>query len=182
MIGLLFLGILALWCLFALALSVSVMRRLSRYRVRWLLGLLVFAGLLVLPLADDIAGGREFAALCRAEGPIAIDRARASGRPVYSTLGDYKEVPGTLLPVHARQRDFFDAGTGERLFAYRELTAYGGWLSEVLRFSETTMPFTFDNSCNPGGNGRLEVLFRELDMRVVDRPEAKHEPAASSWP
>lgn len=181
MIGLLVLGVLALWCLVALAFSLGVLRLLSRYRVRWPLALLVFAGLLVLPLADDILGGREFAALCRAEGPIAVDRERAAGRTVYDQLGDDKEVPGTLLPVHARQWDFFDVETGERVFGFRTLTAYGGWLSEVLRFSETAMPWTFDGHCDPAGNGRLEALLRELHItRVKERPEPKGEPAASS--
>lgn len=177
MAGLTILGMLALWCLAALLLALGVLRLLSRYRVRWLLAPLVFAGLLVLPLADDILGGREFAALCKAEGPIVIDRERAAGRTVYGELGEYQEVPGTLLPVHARQRDFFDVETGERVFGYRMLTAYGGGLSEVLRFSETAVPWTFDGSCDPGGQGRLEALFRELHITLVKRPP---EPKPSS--
>lgn len=180
MIGLLFLGVLALWCLVALAFSLGVARLLARYRVRWPLALLVFAGLLVLPLADDISGGREFAALCKAEGPLAVDRERAAGRRVYLVLADYKEVPGTLLPVYARQWDVVDVATGEKLAGFRELKSRGGWLSEVLRFSETATPFTFDGSCDPGGNGRLEALFRELHITRVKRPVPKSEPAASS--
>lgn len=180
MIGLLFLGVLAFWCLVALAFSLGVLRLLSRYRVRWPLALLIFAGMLVLPLADDISGGREFAALCKAEGPIAVDRERAAGRSVYVAVGDYKEVPGPLLPVYARQWDVVDVETGERVFGFRELASHGGWLSEVLRFSETAKPFTFDSSCDPGGNGRLEALFRELHLTRVKRPEPEPEPAPSS--
>lgn len=170
MIGLALLAMLVLWALAALVLALGVVHLLGRFRLRWPLGLLVFAGLLVLPLADEFAGGREFAALCKANGGITVDRARAAGRTVFEAPAQFREIPGTRVPVFARQADFIDIKTGEKLLGFRELQARGGGLSEALRFSGSSTPLTFDGSCNPGAGGRLQALFKELGMRLVRHP------------
>lgn len=183
MMGLFVLCVIALWCLLVFLAARGVFQRLSGRRLRWPLALLAFAALLVLPVLDEVVGGREFAALCEANGGITVDRDKAFGRTVYEARASYREVPGTLLPVRALQADFIDIDSGEKVLGFRQLQARGGWLSGVLLLSENHVPLTFNGNCNPGGGGRLPALYEELHMTFTRTPKQarapRHDPPAT---
>lgn len=171
MSGLLFFGALALWCLVAALMAAGVVRVLPGGRWRVPAGLAVFACLLVLPVADELAGAREFSALCQANSTIEFDPARAAGRTVYPDYGAFAPVEGSALAVQVLSADYRDVETGESLVRYRLFEAQGGWLAEVLRFSETRVPLTFDGRCDPGGQGRLAALFQKHHITLTRRPK-----------
>jgi hypothetical protein len=171
MIGVVFLFTIAGWCVIAFVIALGVARLLPWYWIRWFVGVSLFAGLLILPLGDEITGGREFAQLCRANSAIDVNQDKAIGRTVYEADGEFTEVAGTNLPVFERSVDFIDADTGEKVLGFRQLKTPGGGLSEALRFSETHVPLTFDGECNPGENGGLESLFEKLHITRIKKPK-----------
>ena len=170
MTGLVFLVLLAIWCLLVALFTCGILRLLARLWWRWPVAALAFPTLLVAPLMDEIIGGREFAALCEANSRIRIHQDSARDRPVYEASAQFTRVGDTRLPVMSRLSEFVDADTGDTLISYREYSTQGGWLSEWLRFSDSREPLTFVGGCNPGGRGRLAALLEERNMTLVRRP------------
>ena len=171
MTGLLSLFAAAIWLLIVVAVARFVSFLLPRNGWRWPVVLTVCAVMIVLPVLDEIIGRRQFAALCEANSGFDVDRDRAAGKTVFEAPAEFTQTGDTLLPVYSRPSDFIDAETGERVLGFREFAAHGGWLSAVLRFSDSRGPLTFDGWCNPGGQGRLAALFKELNITLVRRPE-----------
>jgi len=171
MIALLVLLFVALWFGVVVLLAVALAKALPVRWWRWPVAGAALVAALVAPLADEIIGGRQFAALCQANSRIHVERGSAAGRRVYEADAAFVDVEGTVLPVRSIRIDFIDADTGESVVGYRELSARGGWLSQWLRFSETRVPLTFEGSCSPAGRGRLAALFKERHITLIRRPK-----------
>jgi hypothetical protein len=174
MTGLFLLLVMAIWFGIVCLLAVAIARFFSRSWLRWFAGGLVFVLVLPLPLADEIVGGRQFAALCRANSSMQVDRRAAAGKTVYPADAEWVKVPGTWVPIDVMPIRYVDAGTGETVISFNEFTASGGWLSHRLGLSESRAPFTFDGWCSPGDQGAARKLFKELSITPIPRPETNN--------
>jgi hypothetical protein len=123
---------------------------------------------------DEIVGGRQFAALCRANSSMKVDRRAAAGKTVYPAHAEWVKVPGTWVPIDVMPNRYLDADTGETVVSFNEFMASGGWLSHRLGLSESKAPFTFRGWCRPGGPNGIVDLFAELRITLIRPPETNN--------
>ena len=166
--GLIFLAVIGLWVAFVLWLSRFIFKKLPRQWWRIPTSIMLFVVLLLLPVIDELVGGRQFKQLCEANSTIHVDRATAVGRTVYLALTPEVEIKGTWVRVVLWPVRFVDATTGEVVVSYNRLQAVGG---RFLKISEGHVPLTFDGTCEPGDQYTLEKLFKELRITLIRRPE-----------
>jgi hypothetical protein len=84
--------------------------------------------LLIVPIADELIGMREFEALCQLHGVSRADLSRARGKSVKFGYGERKLVSHTLMPIRESDVWLTDAMGGETLAHYKNYYAAGGWL------------------------------------------------------
>lgn len=167
--GLFLLSVAAVWFFFVWRLTVLLTKKMPSGVMTTIAEYLLFAVLLVLPLADEIVGGRQFAQLCKENSKIQVDRVNAAGKTVYlSDLPDI-QIKGTWVPIRLQLWRFVDTRTGEPVVSYNILYATGGRLVRTLSIFEGNVPLTFKSSCEPGGRVDSLKLFKELGVTQVQR-------------
>lgn len=168
MTGILLIAVTLAWLLIVIWLSKTIGKKLPLTWLRLLVGLLVFAVLLPLPLIDEIVGGRQFERLCKENSTIQVDRATAAGKTVYFAPEPPIEIKDAWLRIVLQPHRFVDAVTGVSVLGYNTLTAEGGRFIHALRISEGDMPLTFRGSCGPKEN--TKELVKSLGIVALDRP------------
>jgi hypothetical protein len=171
MTGIYLLVVAAIWVTAVIWLSKIVIRKLPVTTWRIPIALVIFAALLLLPLADEIVGGRQFEQLCKENSTIQVDRAKAIGRTVYLAELPDVEIVGKWVRIVLKQWRFVDATTHETVVSYNTLMAVGGRLIRMLGISEGGVPLTFKGTCEPGGVVDPLKLFRELEVTQIRRSE-----------
>jgi hypothetical protein len=171
MTGIYLLVVAAIWVTAVIWLSNIVTRELPVTTWRIPIALVIFAALLLLPLADEIVGGRQFEQLCKENSTIQVDRAKAIGRTVYLAELPDVEIVGKWVRIVLKQWRFVDATTHETVVSYNTLMAVGGRLIRTLGISEGGVPLTFKGTCEPGGVVDPLKLFRELEVTQIRRSE-----------
>lgn len=148
MTGLALLALLALWVWVVKRIASAAVRGVAHRVLRWCLGLLVFAVVLPLPVADELFAKHQINALCREGAVLRIDEQKIKGRRVrvaYEPLN--AEVPGVAIPVTFSKLVLRDADTGEDLGSRGHYVVKGGWLIRTLGFSESNSPLTTESHC-----------------------------------
>lgn len=172
MTGILFLGVVILWIGIAIALARAMTRNVTPGVKRTVAGVLVFALLLPLPVADEIVGGFQLRTLCR-EGAVArYDEERLRGRTVRMRLEPNPGAPSVLqtptrrvpalIPIEEQTEEWIDVSTGEVLLSQKAYSARGGLLIRTLGISNSDSPLTIDPrwcAINAG------PLFQRLGVR-----------------
>ena len=160
MIGLLFLGLIALWFVVVLWLARNVARRLPPGKLRvaavWILVLVFIA----LPLGDEIAGGFQMRALCKSAA-LKVDAEKIRGRRVrVNTDPANQDVDGTSVRVLYSSSSYRDAGTAEELASSGRYVANGGWLIRTLSTDGCITPLTFPSTCD----GEMKLADHEFKL------------------
>lgn len=170
MTGFLLLFVMAIWLAVVMWLSKILTKKLPTATWRIPVAAVIFAGLLPLPLIDEIVGGRQFESLCKENSTIQVDRATAVGRTVYLAQTPDVEIKGTWVRVVLKPWRFVDATTGETVVSYNDLIAEGGRLIQSLGISEGGMPLTFKGTCVPANRPGSAQTFRPLGITYIERP------------
>lgn len=166
MTGIFLIGVMGLWLVAALLITAFITRKLPRRLGTFLIRASLFVVLLAAPLADEIIGGFQFRALCRAEAVMKVDEKKAAGKKLKLKLSDGKTVSNTLVAVREQTWYYLDAQNGEVLVSYKTLHAKGGWLIRTLGISETNAPLTFDNACGPA---EAKTMFSRLNIEILHK-------------
>lgn len=167
--GLILFFVIGLWLAFAIWLSKTITKKLPIAWWRIPVGVLVFGVLLLLPVIDEIVGGRQFEQLCKDNSTIQVNRATAVGKTVYLAQTPDVEIKGTSVRVVLKPWRYVDATTGELVVSYNTLQAVGG---RFLKISEGHVPLTFNGYCAPGGSRvYADKLFKELRVTQIQRSE-----------
>ena len=139
MTGILLLIVVGAWLWVCIVIARGLMRRLGTNPWRWLLGPVVFATLLIAPVADEIVGGIQFKAMCEREAVLKIDAEKVRGRTL-KQVGVQSFPANTVLRIERWQNSFVEAKSGEEMASYVWLRASGGWLIRALQISEGNAP------------------------------------------
>jgi hypothetical protein len=160
MIGLLVLGILALW----VAAAFWMARRLARAipmkaGARPWASFGLFVLIFLLPVADELAARPSFNALCREGSTERIDAQRIAGRTVRLVVNPRNaRLKGTFVPVYHSHFEYRDAQTGDVLGGYEVYLAEGGLIARKLRFP-TSRPLTGAFLCAPEDEGSIPKRY-----------------------
>lgn len=161
MIGLLFLGVVALWLFTARWLAKRATRRLAQGKLRMAVVLALTAVLIALPLSDEIIGGFQLSALCKKNAVFKVDAERIRGKTVRSVADPSNEdVKGTPIRIYYSHLSYRDIDTNEELASYTRYVAEGGWLIRMLSMDDHIKPLTFESTCDP-------TPSTEYGLRVV---------------
>tara|TARA_R110001592_G_scaffold268897_2_gene535203 strand:- start:1550 stop:2062 length:513 start_codon:yes stop_codon:yes gene_type:complete len=160
MSGIILIIILAIWFYVVLKLSglfVSKMK-LGKKRsfFRFFLGIIFFLA----PVADDIAGGFQFRALCHSKDVLIYDAENAEGRTVQLKDSADRRL-NKIIPISEQKWEWVDSSTGEALVIYKDYHAKGGWLSRSIGFPQGSPPYTFNGYC---GSKKARLIFDELNI------------------
>ena len=165
MTGILLLVVVGLWLLACIAITLALMRRLGTRPWRWLVGPVVFAALLIAPVADEILGGIQFKAMCERQAVLKIDAEKVRGRTL-KRLWVESFPANTVLRVRRVTYQLLDVGNGEEVGKYATLSVGGGWLIRTLGISEGNAPLLINPmSCDPIRHSRVDEEYGFVFVR-----------------
>lgn len=133
MSALLFLLVVLFWGAVASVLVFKLVKRVP-LAIGWRAALWFVATplLLVAPMADEIAGARQFEALCRPENAIKVHFKVAHPRDLLEVFQQRDTVPGRLIPISIQQVDYLDGKTGTLAASIKVYSTEGGWFSRKI--------------------------------------------------
>ena len=170
--GLIVLFIIGLWIFLVSKLATFLSRLLPANKFSPALKVLLFVLLLVMPFMDEIIGGFQFRALCKAETHIEYDKNKLVNMTVYSDLLDEVKIAGMAVPVSSQAWNYPNVETKELLLSYKVFDADGGWLSRWIDFNSVHQPYTFKGHCGPGWT-KVDELFKNLNVTVIRKSSGK---------
>lgn len=133
MSAILFLLVVLFWAAVASALAFKLVRPIPiAVAARVALGLVVAPLLFVLPMADEIAGARQFEALCRPENAVQVHFKVGHLRDLREVHKGNGTVAGRLIPIGVQQTDYLDRKTGAVAASVKAYSTEGGWFSRKI--------------------------------------------------
>jgi hypothetical protein len=126
MIGLMFLGVFALWIWFAVYLGLKIPKWLG-WKWRGLISALLIPLFIVTPIVDEVIGKKQFAKLCEKTSFNITNDANLVKRAV-AAKAIIKDLSGYWLPIQQNTYQYFDKDTGRVFFSYVSFHTDGGWL------------------------------------------------------
>ena len=167
MTGLLLLLIAGLWLAASLSISRLLATRLAPKSLQAPAAGLLFIGLLLFPLADEIVGGFQFRSLCASSASFQVGVANPEGRTTRVAINpSHQPVSGTAIPILHSRIEYLDVNSGEHVVSFDEYVAKGGLLIRGLGISQDNSPLTLDKPyCSPqkGVNVRLTMKFHVVN-------------------
>jgi len=165
MIGLIALAILSFWGFVSYKLSDFLVKKIKSNAVKYGVQTTLCVLLFLVPVADDIAGGFQFRALCNTEAVLMVDEEKARGKNLTSIGAKDSELIGYILPITKFYFSYKDLATGETVVSWNYFIARGGWLSRTLNILGSDAPYTFNGNCAPENGG--SKIFKKLNIKVI---------------
>lgn len=166
MTGILLIGVALAWLIAVLVLTRWVSRRFRSAFAKVVCALALFPTLLVAPLADELIGMQQFAALCKKYAVQVIDEKRAMNRRVVLVIPPTTQfAEGTAVRIRIDPFTYRDEQTNEVLISFHMLNAKGGWLIRALGISETSAPLLFRSGCAPPNPFGFQKAF---NIKVIN--------------
>ena len=162
MSGLILIAVLWIWFLIAKSLSAFFTQQMQLGALKKLAQVLLFVLILVLPVADEIVGGFQFRALCKAEAVAIYDEAKVRGKTVKYKSGEVIHYAHTILPIYKQVWIHIVDGSEKDSITIVDLYSDGGWLSRWINFNSVHRPYTFKGVCS--GN-KDDSLWRSLEIK-----------------
>lgn len=166
MSGLILISIIVLWVIAIKKLTIFLTQSMPASGFTRLAKVLLFALLLVLPFADEIIGGFQFRALCKAEAVAIYDKEKVYGKTVHLKSAEVIRFTKTILPMHKQIWKYADHATNDELISYVDLKSEGGWLRRWVNFNNVRSPMFFDGNCS---GDKDSYLFQNLNIKDSDR-------------
>ena len=133
MIALMILAGIAIWLVVVIALTVWIPRVLGEGWPRTVARLILFPVLLVLPIADEWIGRRQFKELCEREAVVYLfDDWRNVKRAKKIDSGYSKKLTKYLTRSQETEIKYQDMDTGRIFLSYKVFYNYGGFLMDKL--------------------------------------------------
>ena len=168
MSGLLLICVVLLWFVATIAIARTITSKLTQPWIKWIVGLLLVAVLVPLPVADEIIGGFQFRGLCEAETKLKYDQEKLVNKTVYSKITDDVKLENMIIPVVSQTWTYPDINTHKSLVSYKVFDADGGWLSRAIHFNYVHKPYTFNGHCGPGWV-RVNEIFKNLNVTIIKK-------------
>jgi hypothetical protein len=167
MTGIFLFSVLAVWLYVVFLVTKIIAKKLPDKRLSVAVRIVLFVLLAPLPLADEIAGGRQFEQLCKEKSAITVDSRDVRGRTVWFGTSQRTQVNLGAIHVTEAKRIYVDVKTQEPIYHYYRLEAKGGWLIRILGISEGNSPLLFTAVCQPKN---IETIDAELGITRINRP------------
>lgn len=119
-----------------------------------------FIFIFIMPVADDIAGGFQFRALCANQTIFFINTEKAKNSTVQLRRPKDKII-NMIIPIRAQVWDWVDSHSGITLIKYTYFYAKGGWLSHFIGFPQGSPPYTFNGAC---GSKKPISIIKKLNI------------------
>lgn len=164
MAGLALLALITLWGFICYQLSKFLMKKIANPIAKnFGIGFLLLLFFLV-PVADDIAGGFQFRALCKENAVMQVESEKLKGKTVISLGAKSSSITDYLIPIKIQHWSYKDVQSEEILISWNDLHAEGGWLSHIIGFPEGSPPYTFDGSCY--AEGGLDYVYNNSEFKL----------------
>lgn len=133
MSAILFLLVALFWAAVASALAFKLVKRIPvSVGLRAALWLALMPLLLLAPMADEIAGARQFEALCRPENAYQVHFKVDHPRDLRQVHKGHGTVVGRWIPISVEQTDYLDRRTGAVAASVKAYSTEGGWFSRKI--------------------------------------------------
>jgi hypothetical protein len=167
MSGLILLFVLGVWFFIAKKLTSFLTTKMQVSTLKKATQVLLFAMILVAPVADEIVGGFQFRALCEREAVAIYDKDKLYGKTVHQQSANVTYFTNTILPSYKQLWVYADDTTNQEVISYADLHSDGGWLSRWIDFNSVHSPYSFIGHCSGDKNG---YLFQNLNIKNSDKP------------
>ena len=178
MFGLILSGLVSIWLALSMVIAAWLGKFLPKKPWRIPLIVLIFFGVFLLPVADELIAWPAMNRLCAQVAQYEYDERLARGRTVRSTVSVGSRETITLFPgidVLKLRADKLDANTGERVFSWYQITTNGGKIG-VPSSSGERYPVILPQKCSVvGGYAERAKLFRDLKITEAIADEAKND-------
>lgn|SRR3990167_4330273 len=165
MTGIILIVILVVWFFVVFKVSGKCVAKMAWSGKKYAYRMILFVLFFLAPVADDIAGGFQFRALCRSSDILIYDEKKIAGKTVQLKRPEYRTVR-KIIPITEQLWDWVDPNTGESLIRYKDYNAKGGWLSRFIGFPQGSPPYTFDGS-RRCGSMKANQLFEKLKITEI---------------
>lgn len=166
MTGLLLIGVAIIWVWFSWFISRWAVRSIKSRGLKTLIGVAIFAVLLIAPLGDEIVGKHQFEALCRQYAVQEIDEEHAVNSRVISMPREKQQfAKGIAINVRIDPWEYRDESTNKVVVRYHTLHAEGGWLIRMLGISETNAPLLFSSYCGPAS---ARAFIKKFNVTIIN--------------
>jgi len=169
MSAILFLIFVGIWAFVVLLLIWLVGKILPKAGWATLVRMLLFFGLLPLPIVDELVGKGQFEEACREYAVLIVDREKAAGKTVYLSTQPAFDIEGSWIRIVVTPWRFVDLTTGKTIVSYHTLVAG----KKFIRLSEGGMPLTFRGTCAPASKPATVQAFKEYGINYVEPPVGK---------
>lgn len=136
MTGIFLIAVVVIWLCAAGWLTGWATRNIERTGFRFVAGSLLFLGLMILPVADEIIGGFQFRELCKKGSILDIDAEKIRGKQVKIVVDPSgQDHEGGVLPIKFSHFSYRDAITNEEYASYSIYQVEGGLFIRSLGIS-----------------------------------------------
>lgn len=164
MSGIILLLVLAAWVYVAKKLSRFFVREMHAGTKKNAVTIVLFVLLFIAPVADEIAGGFQFRALCTPENMLVYDESKVRNKKVVTKESIVKTI-NKIIPIRELTREWLDPANGQVLITHKMYHAKGGWLSRTIGFPQGSPPYTFNGSCS---SKEYYELFEKLNITKIE--------------
>jgi hypothetical protein len=164
MSGIILLVVLAAWIFVAVKITGFFVRKIQFWVTKVLVAMVLFVLIFIAPVADDIAGGFQFRALCTPENILVYDEEKVRNKRVITNESTVKTI-NKIIPIRELTREWLDPVDGKVLITHKMYQAKGGWLSRSIGFPQGSPPYTFDGGCD---SKEYYELFEKLNITKVE--------------
>jgi energy-coupling factor transporter transmembrane protein EcfT len=131
MIGLMFLGVFALWVWLAIYLGLKIPKWFG-WKWKNAISVLLIALFFAAPFVDEVVGMRQFKQLCKERDVVHLSPDAAQVKRAKS--GDFPtvELPGYWITIRSQPVVYVDIDTGKQFMRYEMLHTRGGYFAGAL--------------------------------------------------
>ena len=164
MIGLMVLGALGLWLIIAIFLSKKIPQWLGLVNNKAVISVFIFPLILVIPIADELIGMRQFRQLCEKEAVVTLNPDWMTVKKALEINLPKTESENTIVRIYEHESRFKDIETGKIFLKAKWFATYGGLLR---RHSGLANP----EQCLPNN---LTEIYNAVDIdKLIQNGESK---------
>ena len=131
MIGLMFLGVFALWAWLAIYLGLKIPKWFG-WKWKNATTALLIALFFIAPFVDEIVGMRQFKQLCKERDVVHLSPDAALVKRAKGVYGPSVEVLGYWVTIQSRPTLYTDINSGKTFYSFERLHTKGGRIAGAL--------------------------------------------------
>jgi hypothetical protein len=131
MIGLMFLGIFALWIWFAVYVGLKIPKWFG-WKWKYLISALLIPLIASAPFVDEVVGMRQFKQLCKERDVVNLNPEASQVKRAKGAYGPAVELPGYWITIQLRPTMYTDIDSGKTFYSFESLHTQGGRIAGKL--------------------------------------------------